>query len=77
MNWAQSAPLTLGVEEELMILDAETLELVPRVQTFLGSEGFKTELFATMLELYTPVCRTVAEVEEALRRPRGGVPTTG
>jgi carboxylate-amine ligase len=67
LNWAESAPLTLGVEEELMILDAATLELAPRVQTFLGTEGFKTELFATMLELYTPVCSTVGEVAEALR----------
>jgi len=70
VNWADSAPLTLGVEEELMILDAETLELAPRVQTFLGTEGFKTELFATMLELYTPVCRTPDEAGEALRRLR-------
>jgi glutamate---cysteine ligase / carboxylate-amine ligase len=66
LNWAESAPLTLGVEEELMILDAATLELAPRVQTFLGTEGFKTELFATMLELYTPVCRTAEEAGEAL-----------
>jgi carboxylate-amine ligase len=70
LNWAESAPLTLGVEEELMILDAETLELAPRVQTFLGTEGFKTELFATMLELYTPVCRTPDEVEASLRALR-------
>jgi carboxylate-amine ligase len=66
LNWAESAPLTLGVEEELMILDADTLELAPRVDVFLGREGFKTELFATMLELNTPVCRTPVEVGEAL-----------
>ncbi|MEX2211300.1 MAG: YbdK family carboxylate-amine ligase [Gaiellaceae bacterium] len=67
MTWAESAPLTLGVEEELMILDAETLELAPRVRDFLGREGFKTELFATMLELNTPVCRTPEEAGAALR----------
>jgi glutamate---cysteine ligase / carboxylate-amine ligase len=66
VNWAESAPLTLGVEEELMILDAETLELAPRVDVFLGRNGFKTELFATMLELTTPVSRTPKEVGEAL-----------
>jgi len=66
MKWAASAPLTLGVEEELMILDADTLELAPRVDVFLGREGFKTELFATMLELNTPVCRTPEEAGEVL-----------
>jgi glutamate---cysteine ligase / carboxylate-amine ligase len=70
LNWAESAPLTLGVEEELMILDAGTLELAPRVDVFLGRDGFKTELFATMLELNTPVLRTPEEVGEALGRLR-------
>jgi carboxylate-amine ligase len=69
-KWTESEPLTLGVEEELMILDATTLELAPRVRDFLGREGFKTELFATMLELNTPVCRTVEEAGERLRELR-------
>jgi glutamate---cysteine ligase / carboxylate-amine ligase len=67
VRWTESAPLTLGVEEELMILDATTLELAPRVQTFLGPAGFKTELFAAVLELNTPICRTPGEAGEALR----------
>lgn len=50
-----------------MILDADTLDLAPRVDLFLGRGGFKTELFATMLELNTPVCRTPDEAGEALR----------
>ncbi|MBD0339201.1 MAG: YbdK family carboxylate-amine ligase [Thermoleophilia bacterium] len=70
MNWTPSQPLTLGVEEELMILDAATLELVPRVHDFLGRDGFKTELFATMLELNTPVCQTPGEAGERLRELR-------
>ena len=53
-----------------MILDATTLELAPRVGDFLGHDGFKTELFATMLELNTPVCRTPEEAGEELRRLR-------
>jgi len=69
-DWAPSEPLTLGVEEELMILDAGTLELAPRVRDFLGQEGFKTELFATMLELNTPVCKTADEAGERLRELR-------
>src|SRR5919106_1302510 len=49
-----------------MILDADTLELAPRVDVFLGREGFKTELFATMLELNTPICRAPDEVRDVL-----------
>jgi carboxylate-amine ligase len=70
VKWTDSESLTLGVEEELMILDATTLELAPRVRDFLGREGFKTELFATMLELNTPVCRTADEAGERLRELR-------
>jgi carboxylate-amine ligase len=70
VKWTESEPLTLGVEEELMILDGATLELAPRVRDFLGREGFKTELFATMLELNTPVCRTAEEAGERLRALR-------
>jgi len=70
VRWSESEPLTLGVEEELMILDATTLELTPRVRDFLGHEGFKTELFATMLELNTPVCHTADEAGERLRELR-------
>jgi carboxylate-amine ligase len=74
VRWGYSEPLTLGVEEELMILDAETLELAPEVRTLLAqAEGaelpgrLKTELFATMLELNTPVCRTAHEALDSLR----------
>jgi len=70
VKWAASDPLTLGVEEELMILDAATLELAPRVRDFLGRDGFKTELFATMLELNTPICRTPEEAGDRLRELR-------
>jgi carboxylate-amine ligase len=50
--------LSVGVEEELWILDADTLELVPAVGTVLaGAEGrtlpgiLKTELHASVVEL--------------------------
>jgi glutamate---cysteine ligase / carboxylate-amine ligase len=54
--------LTVGVEEELMILDAETLEPVPRVDSLVqAAEGvdmpgvLKTELHASVVELTTDV----------------------
>jgi len=34
-HFGERTPFTVGVEEELMILDAETLALAPRVETLL------------------------------------------
>jgi len=72
-HFGESSPFSLGVEEELMILDAETFEQVAAVDRILkGVEGMdlpgsvKTELFASVFETNTNVCATVAEVDEAL-----------
>jgi carboxylate-amine ligase len=63
--------LTVGVEEEVMILDAETLELAPRVETFVaGADGrnlrgvLKTELHASVVELASDVSATADEAIE-------------
>jgi carboxylate-amine ligase len=73
VNYGRSAPFTLGVEEELMILDAETFEQVAAVDKILaGVEGLelpgslKTELFASVFETNTGVSTTPGEVAEAL-----------
>jgi carboxylate-amine ligase len=72
-HFGESAPFSLGVEEELMILDAVTFEQVAAVDRILsGVEGMelpgriKTELFASVFETNTNVCATVVEVDEAL-----------
>jgi carboxylate-amine ligase len=72
-QFGESAPFSLGVEEELMILDAGTLDQVAAVDRILrGVEGLelpgrvKTELFASVFETNTDVCATVAEVDAAL-----------
>ncbi len=72
-HFGESSPFSLGVEEELMILDAVTFEQVAAVDRILkGVEGMdlpgsvKTELFASVFETNTNVCATVAEVDEAL-----------
>ena len=64
--------LTVGVEEELWIIDAETLQLVPAVETLVaGADGralpgtLKTELHASVVELTTDVSDTA---EQALER---------
>jgi carboxylate-amine ligase len=69
---------TVGVEEEYMLLDPETFELVPRVEAVLADERpapldeqLAPELFESLLETHTPVCRTVRDVHReltALRR---------
>jgi len=71
------APLRIGVEEELMILDAETLDPVPRVETLVAEAerlalpgSVKTELFASVVELNTRPCATAAEALAALRELR-------
>jgi carboxylate-amine ligase len=78
-HFGESAPFSVGVEEEVMILDAETLLLSPSVETLIaGAEGrglpgtLKTELFASVVELNTDVCASVAEAAEALAALRAG-----
>ena len=63
--FGQSSPWSLGVEEEVMILDAETLALAPGVEGLVAwAEGrslpgvLKMELLASMVELATDICET-------------------
>jgi glutamate---cysteine ligase / carboxylate-amine ligase len=72
--WGENGALTVGVEEELMILDAETLAPVAAVDLLVrGTEGLelpgrlKTELHASVVELNTDVCASVDEAMDALR----------
>ncbi|MBA3413292.1 MAG: YbdK family carboxylate-amine ligase [Actinobacteria bacterium] len=65
--------LTLGVEEELMLLDPETLGLAPGVERLLGPNGLKTELFSCLVETNTPVCETAFEAQAEVTRLRGVV----
>ena len=79
-NFGKSDPYTLGVEEEYMLLDGETLDLVQHVEAVLeAAEGgeferrVNPELMQSVLEIATPVCRTAAEVDDELRKLRGYV----
>src|ERR687888_2568111 len=73
-------PYTLGVEEEYMLLDAETFDLVQHIDTVLAAVSghelearINAELMQSVLEIATPVCRTASDVEEQLRKIRGYV----
>ncbi len=78
-RFGQSDPYTLGVEEEYMLLDAETFDLVQHVETVLAAvseereQRIHAELMQSVLEISTPVCRTVADVERELRGLRSYV----
>src|ERR687898_2542930 len=79
-KFGQGEPYTLGVEEEYMLLDGESFDLVQRIDTvlaaFVGHEDearMKPELMQSTLEVATPVCRTAAEADRELRRLRSAV----
>ena len=79
-RYGSTAPYTLGVEEEYMLLDPETWDLVQHIDSVLAAveEGeFRTrinpELMQSVIEITTPVCLSPAEVELQLRRLRAYV----
>ena len=65
--------LTIGVEEELFLLDPETWDLAPEVARVLGAPGLKTELFAAVVETNTAVCGSAEEALAELGRLRRAV----
>ncbi|MDQ3992839.1 MAG: carboxylate-amine ligase [Actinomycetota bacterium] len=79
-RFGEGEPYTLGVEEEYMLLDADTLDLVQHVDTVLAAVAghelesrINAELMQSVIEITTPVCRTAGDVDVALRQLRGYV----
>jgi glutamate---cysteine ligase / carboxylate-amine ligase len=73
-------PYTLGVEEEYMLLDPTSFDLVQHIDTVLTavSEGefverIGPELMQSVLEISTPVCHTAGAVDTELRKLRAYV----
>src|SRR3954465_12299645 len=66
-------PFTIGIEEELMLLNAADLSLAQEIEAVLEAvpadrEGqVKPELLQSVLEIATKPCQTVAEAGEELR----------
>jgi len=72
-RFGSSTPFSLGAEEELMILDADSLLLVPKVKELIAAAPgapLKTELFASVVETTTGVCETAAEAAAQLLSAR-------
>jgi carboxylate-amine ligase len=77
--FGQSSPFSVGIEEELMILDAETLALSPGVEALVAWAEprslpgvLKMELLASMVELATEVCESPVAALAALEELRAG-----
>ena len=78
-KFAETASFTVGVEDELMVLDAESLALAPRAAELIAAAQeadlpgtLKSELFASALELNTGVCASAAEGAATLAELRRG-----
>ena len=78
-HFGESTPFSVGVEEELMVLDGETLLLAPRADELIAASAgsglpgtLKSELFASALELNTNICSSPDEAAEALAELRRG-----
>src|SRR5499425_690796 len=78
--FGKSDPYTLGVEEEYMLLDGTTFDLVQHIDTVLAAVAghelepvINPELMQSVLEIATPVCHTPAEVQQQLLRIRSYV----
>ena len=59
--FGQTEPFTVGIEEELFCLDAETLAPRPFPREALDGARLKEELFSSVVELNTGIHRTAAE----------------
>jgi carboxylate-amine ligase len=79
-KFGQGDPYTLGVEEEYMLLDPETWDLVQHIDSVLAavvegehSDRLHAELMQSVLEVTTPVCHTAGDVHRHLAELRGYV----
>jgi carboxylate-amine ligase len=75
-RFGAAPPWSLGIEEELMLVDAESLE--PARDGFSRvfndpTERIKPELFESFVEITTPVVETPEQAEAELRSLRGEV----
>jgi carboxylate-amine ligase len=79
--FGQSPPWSVGIEEELFVLDAETLEPVPFPRDAFAPPRIKPELFASVVELNTGICESVedavAELAELRREAKERIAAAG
>jgi carboxylate-amine ligase len=78
-HFGETAPFSVGVEEELMVVDGESLLLAPRAAELIAASEnaglpgtLKSELFASALELNTGICESADQAAVALAGLRRG-----
>ena len=72
-----SSGYTIGIEEELMIVDGESMALVNAIEQLLtdGDSAIKPELMESVCEIATSPCNSVAEAHRELTALRREVST--
>lgn len=81
-KFGASPPLTMGVEEELLLVD-EGCGLVPEGEKVLEAiqpdrrKSVSTEIFATQIEMKTGVCMDAEQAAEELREVRWAIGAIG
>jgi carboxylate-amine ligase len=75
VGFGRAAPWTLGVEEELFFVDADTLDVRPGFSLVVGDpdELVKPEVFESLVEIATPVLADGAAVLDRLSTMRAEV----
>ena len=71
-----ASALTLGVEEELHLVDLETWQLAaraPQLLSRLPAENYSAELQRTTVETNTEVCQSLDELRREILRLRQGL----
>lgn len=68
--FGESGEWTVGVEEELFVVDPRSLQPVPPPAALFDGRRLKTELHAAVVELNTGICASVADAHEELRELR-------
>jgi glutamate---cysteine ligase / carboxylate-amine ligase len=82
-SFGRHEPFTMGVEEELFLVDPSSGRLVNAAEEVLaelddvGPGAVKSEVHACQVELITPVCHSADEALETLVRLRRAVLATG
>src|SRR6476619_7046106 len=72
VSFGSAPPFALGVEEELFLVDAETLEAAPIFEQLVPepSPRLKPEVFACLVETTLPICRDADAILNELQALR-------
>ncbi|MEJ2634589.1 MAG: YbdK family carboxylate-amine ligase [Calditrichia bacterium] len=81
IKYNASSKYSIGVELEVQTISQRTGELVPGagliLSQLMGEVLFKPELFNSTLEINTPVCEAITQLDEALRKNLSTVQEVG